>query len=107
MVSVLGVADIFSSPCSLTNGYGCPVPQFPQGRATLPGGGQSPHPSVFHTHHLSVPASCSGSQQPSKDEGPPATALKDPTEPRVWARVCDVNAVVLMCVNIFCYAYFA
>lgn len=28
-------------------------------------------------------------------------------EPRVWAHVCGVNAVVLMCVNIFCYAYFA
>ncbi|NXI02936.1 SC5AA protein, partial [Pachycephala philippinensis] len=24
-----------------------------------------------------------------------------------WARVCGINAIVLMCVNIFCYAYFA
>ncbi|NWW00593.1 SC5AA protein, partial [Machaerirhynchus nigripectus] len=28
-------------------------------------------------------------------------------EPPFWARVCGVNAIVLMCVNIFCYAYFA
>ncbi|NXP26706.1 SC5AA protein, partial [Scytalopus superciliaris] len=28
-------------------------------------------------------------------------------EPGFWARVCGINAVVLMCVNIFCYAYFA
>uniref|UniRef100_A0A8B9TCJ3 Sodium/glucose cotransporter 5 n=1 Tax=Anas platyrhynchos TaxID=8839 RepID=A0A8B9TCJ3_ANAPL len=34
-------------------------------------------------------------------------ALRDTTEPPVWARVCNVNAVVLMCINIFCYAYFA
>ncbi|NWW61785.1 SC5AA protein, partial [Ifrita kowaldi] len=34
-------------------------------------------------------------------------ALKDTTEPPFWARVCGINAIVLMCVNIFCYAYFA
>lgn len=34
-------------------------------------------------------------------------AVRDPTEPPFWARVCTVNAVILMCVNIFCYAYFA
>ncbi|NXC34503.1 SC5AA protein, partial [Campylorhamphus procurvoides] len=28
-------------------------------------------------------------------------------EPPFWARVCGINAIVLMCVNIFCYAYFA
>ncbi|NWT77915.1 SC5AA protein, partial [Lanius ludovicianus] len=40
--------------------------------------------------------------------GPPeAVALKDTTEPPFWARVCGINAIVLMCVNIFCYAYFA
>ncbi|XP_059682678.1 sodium/mannose cotransporter SLC5A10 isoform X3 [Gavia stellata] len=32
---------------------------------------------------------------------------EDATEPLFWARVCGINAVVLMCVNIFCYAYFA
>ncbi|CAM9527260.1 unnamed protein product [Bubo scandiacus] len=49
--------------------------------------------------------------QPSVDgtsEGPPdVTALKDTTEPPFWAHVCGINAVVLMCINIFCYAYFA
>ncbi|XP_068278270.1 sodium/mannose cotransporter SLC5A10 isoform X2 [Nyctibius grandis] len=32
---------------------------------------------------------------------------EDTTEPPFWARVCGINALVLMCVNIFCYAYFA
>uniref|UniRef100_A0A493SWW9 Sodium/mannose cotransporter SLC5A10 n=1 Tax=Anas platyrhynchos platyrhynchos TaxID=8840 RepID=A0A493SWW9_ANAPP len=43
------------------------------------------------------------------DTGPCSAtpALRDTTEPPVWARVCNVNAVVLMCINIFCYAYFA
>uniref|UniRef100_A0A8C0IDV1 Sodium/mannose cotransporter SLC5A10 n=1 Tax=Bubo bubo TaxID=30461 RepID=A0A8C0IDV1_BUBBB len=43
--------------------------------------------------------------QPSVDgtsEGPP-----DGKCPPFWAHVCGINAVVLMCVNIFCYAYFA
>ncbi|NWI79964.1 SC5AA protein, partial [Dryoscopus gambensis] len=35
-------------------------------------------------------------------QGPPGGE-----EPPFWARVCGVNALVLMCVNIFCYAYFA
>ncbi|NXK93808.1 SC5AA protein, partial [Formicarius rufipectus] len=59
---------------------------------------------------------------------PPSTQLKDltwwtlsrespqpsgcgtsqgPLESPFWARVCGINAIVLMCVNIFCYAYFA
>ncbi|XP_067390463.1 sodium/mannose cotransporter SLC5A10 [Emydura macquarii macquarii] len=42
-----------------------------------------------------------------KAEGPPAKALRDTTETPFWARVCCVNAVILMCVNVFCYAYFA
>ncbi|NWX39227.1 SC5AA protein, partial [Steatornis caripensis] len=37
--------------------------------------------------------------------GPPDG--EDATEPPFWARVCGINAIVLMCVNIFCYAYFA
>uniref|UniRef100_A0A8C0F365 Sodium/mannose cotransporter SLC5A10 n=1 Tax=Bubo bubo TaxID=30461 RepID=A0A8C0F365_BUBBB len=76
----------------------------------LPGGGWSPRLFVPHTHPLSVPGPCSatpGSQQTPKAEGPPVTALKDTTEPPFWAHVCGINAVVLMCVNIFCYAYFA
>ncbi|NWW77207.1 SC5AA protein, partial [Climacteris rufus] len=35
------------------------------------------------------------------------TSQGPPDEPPFWARVCGINAVVLMCVNIFCYAYFA
>ncbi|XP_017678743.1 PREDICTED: sodium/glucose cotransporter 5 isoform X2 [Lepidothrix coronata] len=79
-------------------------------RYLLPGGGWSPGLSVPHTHCISVPGSCSSNpdiQQPSKVVGPPAVALEDTTEPPFWARVCSINAVVLMCVNIFCYAYFA
>uniref|UniRef100_A0A8U7N4U5 Sodium/mannose cotransporter SLC5A10 n=1 Tax=Corvus moneduloides TaxID=1196302 RepID=A0A8U7N4U5_CORMO len=66
--------------------------------------------SVPYTHRISVPGSCSASldtQQPPKAMGPPAMALKDTMEPPFWARVCGINAIVLMCVNIFCYAYFA
>uniref|UniRef100_A0A8U7N532 Sodium/mannose cotransporter SLC5A10 n=1 Tax=Corvus moneduloides TaxID=1196302 RepID=A0A8U7N532_CORMO len=67
---------------------------------------------------LSIPA-CNGQQggidtlclsflrTPPKAMGPPAMALKDTMEPPFWARVCGINAIVLMCVNIFCYAYFA
>uniref|UniRef100_A0A8C8S2M6 Sodium/mannose cotransporter SLC5A10 n=1 Tax=Pelusios castaneus TaxID=367368 RepID=A0A8C8S2M6_9SAUR len=42
-----------------------------------------------------------------KAEGPPGKALLDTTEAPFWARVCCLNAVILMCVNIFCYGYFA
>ncbi|XP_010568698.1 PREDICTED: sodium/glucose cotransporter 5 isoform X3 [Haliaeetus leucocephalus] len=41
--------------------------------------------------------------QPSMD----GTSQGPPDEPPFWARVCGINAIVLMCVNIFCYAYFA
>ncbi|NWH74689.1 SC5AA protein, partial [Piaya cayana] len=34
-------------------------------------------------------------------------APDDTTDPLFWARVCSINAIVLMCINIFCYAYFA
>ncbi|NWR75404.1 SC5AA protein, partial [Centropus unirufus] len=43
--------------------------------------------------------------QPSVDgtsQGPP-----NAMDPPFWARVCSINALVLMCINIFCYAYFA
>uniref|UniRef100_A0A8C3IA97 Sodium/mannose cotransporter SLC5A10 n=1 Tax=Chrysemys picta bellii TaxID=8478 RepID=A0A8C3IA97_CHRPI len=40
-------------------------------------------------------------------EGPPAKAPRDITEAPFWARICCINAVILMCVNVFCYAYFA
>ncbi|NWW18887.1 SC5AA protein, partial [Falcunculus frontatus] len=39
-------------------------------------------------------------------QGPPDGEC-DTTEPPFWVRVCGINAIVLMCVNIFCYAYFA
>ncbi|XP_039348237.1 sodium/glucose cotransporter 5 [Mauremys reevesii] len=47
------------------------------------------------------------SAQGAKTEGPPAKALRDITEAPFWARICCINAVILMCVNVFCYAYFA
>uniref|UniRef100_A0A674JMG0 Sodium/mannose cotransporter SLC5A10 n=1 Tax=Terrapene triunguis TaxID=2587831 RepID=A0A674JMG0_9SAUR len=34
-------------------------------------------------------------------------APRDITEAPFWARICCINAVILMCVNVFCYAYFA
>ncbi|XP_042654754.1 sodium/glucose cotransporter 5 isoform X4 [Tyto alba] len=36
-----------------------------------------------------------------------STSQGPPDEPPFWARVCGINAIVLMCINIFCYAYFA
>ncbi|XP_051634082.1 sodium/glucose cotransporter 5 isoform X4 [Manacus candei] len=71
---------------------------------------EPPRPPVCGTSQGPPDGSCSSNpdiQQPSKAVGPPAVALKDTTEPPLWARVCGINAVVLMCVNIFCYAYFA
>ncbi|NXJ92316.1 SC5AA protein, partial [Corythaixoides concolor] len=41
----------------------------------------------------------------STSQGPPDG--EDVMESPFWARVCGINAVVLMCINIFCYAYFA
>uniref|UniRef100_A0A669QH94 Sodium/mannose cotransporter SLC5A10 n=1 Tax=Phasianus colchicus TaxID=9054 RepID=A0A669QH94_PHACC len=65
-------------------------------------------PMVFcpHNHCLSLPGSCSaapGSRQAT--EGLPA--LRDTTESPFWTWVCSINAIVLLCINIFCYAYFA
>ncbi|KAM4765585.1 sodium/mannose cotransporter SLC5A10 [Cyanocitta cristata] len=71
---------------------------------------EPPQPSVCGTTRGPPNGSCSASldtQQPPKAVGPPAMALKDTMEPPFWARVCGINAIVLMCVNIFCYAYFA
>ncbi|KAM6079232.1 sodium/mannose cotransporter SLC5A10 isoform 3-T3 [Theristicus caerulescens] len=71
---------------------------------------EPPQPSVDGTSQRPPDGSCSataGSQQPPKAEGLLAAALKHAMEPPFWARVCGINAVVLMCVNIFCYAYFA
>ncbi|NWU18830.1 SC5AA protein, partial [Dyaphorophyia castanea] len=38
---------------------------------------------------------------------PVCGTTQGPPDAPFWARVCGVNAIVLMCVNIFCYAYFA
>ncbi|XP_048817825.1 sodium/glucose cotransporter 5 isoform X2 [Lagopus muta] len=65
-----------------------------------------PMVSCLHNHCLSLPGSCSvalSSQQAT--EGLPA--LRDTTESPFWTRVCSINAIVLLCINIFCYAYFA
>lgn len=65
-----------------------------------------PMVSCPHNHCLSVPGSCAaapGSWQTT--EGLPA--LQDTTESPFWTRVCSINAIVLLCINIFCYAYFA
>uniref|UniRef100_U3IWW6 Sodium/mannose cotransporter SLC5A10 n=1 Tax=Anas platyrhynchos platyrhynchos TaxID=8840 RepID=U3IWW6_ANAPP len=60
------------------------------------------------SHQISPGSSCGISPGGACRGSPPTTpALRDTTEPPVWARVCNVNAVVLMCINIFCYAYFA
>ncbi|NWV02125.1 SC5AA protein, partial [Upupa epops] len=36
-----------------------------------------------------------------------STSQGPPDEPPSWARICSLNAVILLCVNIFCYGYFA
>ncbi|XP_061456301.1 sodium/mannose cotransporter SLC5A10 [Rhineura floridana] len=40
-------------------------------------------------------------------ERPPGKPPGDMMESRFWARICCINAVVLICVNVFFYAYFA
>ncbi|XP_051488217.1 sodium/glucose cotransporter 5 isoform X3 [Apus apus] len=51
------------------------------------------------------------SQEPPQTsvDGTPQGLLngEDTMEPPFWACVCGINALVLMCVNIFCYGYFA
>ncbi|KAM7069044.1 sodium/mannose cotransporter SLC5A10 isoform 1-T1 [Molossus nigricans] len=38
---------------------------------------------------------------------PPGAKTGDTQKQAFWARVCGINAILLMCVNIFFYAYFA
>ncbi|XP_021267897.1 sodium/glucose cotransporter 5 isoform X1 [Numida meleagris] len=67
---------------------------------------EPPQHSMDSTSQRCPHGSCSeapGSWQPT--EGHPA--LQDTTESPFWTRVCSINAVVLLCINIFCYAYFA
>lgn len=70
----------------------------------------SPIGDIPYNHCLPAPGSCSAtldSQQPSKAEGPPSMALKVTTEPCLWSSIYSINAVILMCVSVFCYACFA
>ncbi|XP_077172476.1 sodium/mannose cotransporter SLC5A10 [Paroedura picta] len=43
----------------------------------------------------------------AKSEIPTPTACRDRPPSPFWARVCGINALLLLCVNIFFYAYFA
>uniref|UniRef100_UPI00398E9238 sodium/mannose cotransporter SLC5A10-like n=1 Tax=Pristiophorus japonicus TaxID=55135 RepID=UPI00398E9238 len=43
----------------------------------------------------------------SRDNKPVQCNLADIYENPFWSRVCCINAIILMCVNIFLYAYFA
>ncbi|XP_041062310.1 sodium/glucose cotransporter 5 isoform X2 [Carcharodon carcharias] len=43
----------------------------------------------------------------SRDNMPGQSNLTDTYENPFWSRVCCINAIILMCVNIFLYAYFA
>ncbi|XP_018420189.1 PREDICTED: sodium/glucose cotransporter 5 [Nanorana parkeri] len=62
-----------------------------------------------------VPANCSTRSRswssalcsPPKGESPSPVQQRSIKEDPFWARVCCINAIVLMCVNIFFYAYFA
>ncbi|XP_030068975.1 sodium/mannose cotransporter SLC5A10 [Microcaecilia unicolor] len=47
------------------------------------------------------------STQGPDGENPKQLTARDTLENPFWARVCCVNAVILVCVNIFFYAYFA
>ncbi|KAM6249957.1 sodium/mannose cotransporter SLC5A10 [Porphyrio hochstetteri] len=67
-------------------------------------------PSMNSTLQGPPDGSCSaalGMQQPPKAKGSQAMSLRDAAERHFWAHICSVNAIILMCVNIFCYAYFA
>ncbi|KAJ6655967.1 hypothetical protein lerEdw1_004552 [Lerista edwardsae] len=46
------------------------------------------------------PPSLGAGRAPAEDPG-------DRTESPFWARVCGINAIILLCVNVFFYAYFA
>ncbi|KAM4632299.1 sodium/mannose cotransporter SLC5A10 [Discoglossus pictus] len=47
------------------------------------------------------------SQPKAAVESPKTRQHRSIMEDPFWARVCCINAIILMCVNIFCYAYFA
>ncbi|XP_029431926.1 sodium/glucose cotransporter 5 isoform X2 [Rhinatrema bivittatum] len=47
------------------------------------------------------------STQGAVEETPQQLCVRDTLENPFWARVCCINAIILVCVNIFLYAYFA
>ncbi|XP_053220162.1 sodium/glucose cotransporter 5 isoform X5 [Podarcis raffonei] len=60
----------------------------------------------------SLPWSCFGNGKACapcvmKAGTPPGSPPGDKTESRFWARICCANALLLICVNVFFYAYFA
>ncbi|CAM4619793.1 sodium/mannose cotransporter SLC5A10 isoform X1 [Caretta caretta] len=88
---------------------GCLPPEISMASASA--GTRSPRRGTEDSQEV-APGTCPGmdffrSPQGAKAEGPPAKALRDATEAPFWARICCINAVILMCVNVFCYAYFA
>ncbi|OXB81915.1 UNVERIFIED_CONTAM: hypothetical protein H355_015112 [Colinus virginianus] len=65
-----------------------------------------PQHSTDDTLQRCPDGSCSatlGSQQ--QTEGP--AFLRSTTDSAFWTRVCSINAIILLCINVFCYAYFA
>ncbi|NP_001279596.1 sodium/glucose cotransporter 5 [Callorhinchus milii] len=47
------------------------------------------------------------STKPNRENRGNQRALPDIYENPFWARVCCINAIILMCINVFFYAYFA
>uniref|UniRef100_A0A8C6NF31 Uncharacterized protein n=1 Tax=Melopsittacus undulatus TaxID=13146 RepID=A0A8C6NF31_MELUD len=104
VLGVSGRGGIFSAPHSLpvmgsmdALCLSFPIVLFPAG-------------DIPYNHCVPVPGSCSAtpdSHQPSKAVGPPSMVLKSITEPPFWSCICSINAITLMCVNVFFYAHFA
>uniref|UniRef100_A0A8V0Z311 Sodium/mannose cotransporter SLC5A10 n=1 Tax=Gallus gallus TaxID=9031 RepID=A0A8V0Z311_CHICK len=67
---------------------------------------EPPQHSMDGTSQRYLDGSCAAAPDSwQTTEGLPA--LRDTTESPFWTRVCSINAIVLLCINIFCYAYFA
>ncbi|XP_043379160.1 sodium/glucose cotransporter 5 isoform X2 [Chelonia mydas] len=116
-VAVVGISLLSGPPAESqiknltwwTISRGCLPPEISMASASA--GTRSPRRGTEDSQE-GAPGTCPGmdffrSPQGAKAEGPPAKALRDATEAPFWARICCINAVILMCVNVFCYAYFA
>ncbi|XP_074821160.1 sodium/mannose cotransporter SLC5A10 isoform X2 [Natator depressus] len=116
-VAVVGISLLSGPPAESqiknltwwTISRGCLPPEISMASASA--GTRSPRRGMEDSQE-GAPGTCPGmdffrSPQGAKAEGPPAKALRDATEAPFWARICCINAVILMCVNVFCYAYFA